>query len=152
MIIHPLTWVCCMETRSNIAKILRGQIAEIQGKTSILAVYLFGSCLKSDTGKASDIDLAFLLDEKAYKSDPIEAMSPAHLIAAQVGMKVDKETDVTILNSASLEIAYEVVTTGKCLFELDPDMRMEYELKIKGMYFDFKPFLEELRAKSLAHL
>jgi hypothetical protein len=67
-------------------------------------------------------------------------------------LKFNIETDVTILNASSLEIAYEVVTTGKCLFELDPDMRMEYELKIKGMYFDFKPFLEELRAKSLAHL
>jgi predicted nucleotidyltransferase len=109
-------------------------------------VYLFGSCIKGEAEKASDIDLSFLLDEQAYKTDPIDAMSPAHLIAAQFGMKVDKETDVTILNSTSLEIAYEVVTTG------DPDMRMEYELKIKGMYFDFKPFLEELRAKSLAHL
>jgi hypothetical protein len=56
------------------------------------------------------------------------------------------------LNSSSLEIAYEVVATGKCLFEIDPDLRMEYEIKIKGMYFDFRPFLEELRAKSLAHL
>jgi len=79
-------------------------------------------------------------------------MSPAHLIAAKVGMQLDRETDVTILNSASPEMAYEVVTSGKCLFELDPDLRMEYEIKIKGMYFDFRPFLEELRAKSLAHL
>jgi hypothetical protein len=67
-------------------------------------------------------------------------------------MQLDRETDVTILNSASLEMAYEVVTSGKCLFELDPDMRMEYELKIKGMYFDFKPFPEELRAKRLARI
>jgi hypothetical protein len=79
-------------------------------------------------------------------------MSPAHLIAAHVGVEFNKETDVTILNSSSLEIAYEVVTSGKCLFESDPNMRMEYELKIKGMYFDFKPFLEELRAKSLVNL
>jgi predicted nucleotidyltransferase len=119
---------------------------------SVTAVYLFGSSITGETKNASDIDLAFLLDEQAYKTDPVNAMSPAYLVAAQFGMKVDKETDVTILNSASLEIAYEVVTTGKCLFELDPDMRMEYELKIKGMYFDFKPFLDELRAKSLAHL
>ena len=141
-----------MDNVSNIAKFLRKQIAEMQGETSIVSVYLFGSILKGNAGKASDIDLAFLLDEKAYKSDPIIAMSPAHLIAAQVGLKFDKETDVTILNSASLEIAYEVVTTGKCIFEMDPDLRMEYEIKIKGMYFDFRPFLEELRAKSLAHL
>ena len=141
-----------MDTISIIANILRKQIAKMQGDISIVSAYLFGSFLKGNAGKASDIDLAFLLDEKAYKSDPIIAMSPAHLIAAKVGMQLDRETDVTILNSASLEMAYEVVTSGKCLFELDPDLRMEYEIKIKGMYFDFRPFLEELRAKSLAHL
>ena len=141
-----------MDIFSIIAGILRKQIAEGQSRTFIVAVYLFGSCLGSDRREASDIDLAFLLDEESYKSDPIEAMSPAHLIAAHVGVKFDKETDVTILNSSSLEIAYEVVTTGKCLFELDPDMRMEYELKIKGMYFDFKPFLEDLRSKRLAQI
>ena len=141
-----------MDNISNIITFLRKQITEIRGETSIVSGYLFGSILKGNAGKTSDIDLAFLLDEKAYKSDAIIAMSPAHLIAANLGMQLDRETDVTILNSASLEIAYEVVTTGKCLFEIDPDLRMEYEIKIKGMYFDFRPFLEELRAKSLAHL
>ena len=141
-----------MDIVSNITTFLRKQIAEMRGETSIVSVYLFGSLLKDNAGKTSDIDLAFLLDEKAYKSDPIITMSPAHLIAAKAGVQFDMESDVTILNSASLEMAYEVVTTGKCLFELDPDLRMEYEIKIKGMYFDFKPFLEELRAKSLAHL
>ena len=137
---------------TNIANDLAGFFNASQVDDSIVAVYLFGSCIKGEAEKASDIDLSFLLDEQAYKTDPIDAMSPAHLFAAQVGMKFNKETDVTILNSASLEIAYEVVTTGKCLFELDPDMRMENELKIKGMYFDFKPFLEELRAKRLARI
>ena len=141
-----------MEKNSEITNAIQRYIAESQVDDSIVAVYLFGSCIKGEAEKASDIDLSFLLDEQAYKTDPIDAMSPAHLFAAQVGMKFNKETDVTILNSASLEIAYEVVTTGKCLFELDPDMRMEYELKIKGMYFDFKPFLEELRAKRLARI
>jgi len=141
-----------MDNVSNITKFLRKQTAEMQGETSIVSGYLFGSILEGNAGKTSDIDLAFLLDENAYKSDPINAMSPAHLIAAKVGLQLDRETDVTILNSASLEIAYEVVTTGKCIFEIDPDLRMGYEIKIKGMYFDFRPFLEELRAKSLAHL
>jgi len=141
-----------MDNVSDITKFLRKQIAEMRGETSIVSVYLFGSISKGNAGKASDIDLAFLLDEKVYKPDPIITMSPAHLIAAHVGVEFNKETDVTILNSSSLEIAYEVVTSGKCLFELDSDLRMEYEIKIKGMYFDFRPFLVELRAKSLAHL
>jgi predicted nucleotidyltransferase len=141
-----------MDNISNIAKSLRKRIAEMQGEPSIVSIYLFGSILKGNAGKTSDIDLAFLLDEKAYKSDAIFAMSPAHLIAAKIGTQLDRETDVTILNSASLEIAYEVVTTGKCLFEIDPDTRMEYELKIRGMYFDFKPFIEELRSKRIARI
>ena len=71
-----------MDIFSIIAGILRKQIAEGQSRTFIDAVYLFGSCLDSDRREASDIDLAFLLDEESYKSDPIEAMAPAHLIAA----------------------------------------------------------------------
>jgi predicted nucleotidyltransferase len=141
-----------VEKNSEITNAIQRYIAESQNDGSIVAIYIFGSFLRGETEKNSDVDLAFLLNEKAYKSDPIIAMSPAHLIAAKVGMQLDRETDVTILNSASLEMAYEVVTSGKCLFELDPDLRMEYEIKIKGMYFDFRPFLEELRAKSLAHL
>jgi predicted nucleotidyltransferase len=141
-----------MDNVSDIIKFLRKQIAEMRGETSIVSVYIFGSFLKGNAGKASDIDLAYLLDDRAYKAEAIIAMSPAHLIAAQVGMKFDRQTDVMILNSASLELAYEVVTSGKCIFEFDPNLRMEYEIKIKGMYFDFRPFLEKLRAKSLAHL
>jgi predicted nucleotidyltransferase len=141
-----------VNSATGIIKGLRKAIDMTDSQGVIAAVYLFGSFLRGGLRIDSDIDLAFLLDEKAYKSDPIIAMSPAHLIAAKVGMQLDRETDVTILNSASLEMAYEVVTSGKCLFELDPDLRMEYEIKIKGMYFDFRPFLEELRAKSLAHL
>jgi predicted nucleotidyltransferase len=141
-----------VNSATSIIKALRKAIDMTDSQGVIAAVYLFGSFLRGGLRIDSDIDLAFLLDEKAYKSDPIIAMSPAHLIAAKVGMQLDRETDVTILNSASLEMAYEVVTSGKCLFELDPDLRMEYEIKIKGMYFDFRPFLEELRAKSLAHL
>jgi predicted nucleotidyltransferase len=141
-----------MDAVSTISEILKKQITDSKRSTSIVAVYLFGSCISCDGRETSDIDLAFLLDEDSYKSDPVVTMSPAYLIAAQIGMKLDKETDVTILNSSSLEIAYEVITTGKFLFEFDPEMRIEYELKIKGMYFDFRPFLEELRAKSLAQL
>ena len=57
----------------------------------IIAAYLFGSFSRRESRPDSDIDLAFLLDEKTHKSDAIIAMSPAHLIAARVGMQLDRE-------------------------------------------------------------
>jgi hypothetical protein len=69
-----------------------------------------------------------------------------------MGMKLDRVVDVTILNSASLEMAYEIITTGHLLFESDVELRLQYEIKIKGMYFDFQPFLSELRVRKMANL
>ena len=116
------------------------------------AIYVFGSYARGAEREKSDIDMAFLVDREAYRNDAFEATVPAHMIAGRIAMKLDRVVDVTILNSSSLEIAYEVVTCGKCLFELYPEFRLEYELKIKGMYFDFQPFIAELRAKRIAEL
>lgn len=121
----------------------------IQLKDRVAAVYLFGSFLKKTPKGTSDVDLAFLIEEKTYALDPVKAVSPAYIIAARIGMELNMETDVTILNAASLEIAYEVITTGRCLHNTDNDRRLEYECKIRGMYFDFKPFIMELRSNRL---
>jgi predicted nucleotidyltransferase len=118
----------------------------------VVAVYVFGSSVRSDFKDSSDIDLAFLVDEQSYKKDPFEATAPVQMIAAGIGVALGRETDALVLNSASLEIAYEIITTGFCLFEIDSDARLEYEIKIKGMYFDFHPFLSELRARKIAKL
>lgn len=112
----------------------------------VVAVYLFGSSLQKESHKAdSDIDLAFLLRAEVYDADPLDAVIPAYMAAASLGMCLGRETDVTILNSASLEIAYEIVTTGKCLLDYEPDKRLDYEIALRGMYFDFMPFIQELR-------
>jgi hypothetical protein len=82
---------------------------------------------------------------KSYKADSVAAIAPVYLAATRAGMALDRETDVTILNGASLEIAYEILTSGHCILETDPGKRLEYEIAVKGMYFDFKPFLDKLR-------
>jgi uncharacterized protein len=112
-------------------------------------VYLFGSFAHDRQRPGSDVDLAFLVAHEAYATDAYECTAPLHLIAARMGTSLERAVDVTVLNSASLEIAYEVVTSGECLFESDPERRLEYELKIRGMYFDFRPFIHELRRERL---
>ena len=120
--------------------------------SAILVVYIFGSSVAGEERINSDLDLAFLLDEKAYKADPVSAVAPSYLAATKVGMKLERETDVTVLNAASLEMAYEVVTTGICLFEADLEKRLEYEAVLRGMYFDFKPFLDDIRSSCISDL
>jgi predicted nucleotidyltransferase len=120
--------------------------------TSVVAAYIFGSCARDLAADESDLDLAFLVDHRAYNSNPLRTVSSAFMIATKIGMRFDKETDVTILNGSSIEMAYEVVTTGKCIYQADSETRLEYEAKVRGMYFDFRPFLMELRSRSLAKL
>jgi predicted nucleotidyltransferase len=115
----------------------------------IQVVYLFGSFARNQQRAESDIDLAFLVVQEKYSIDAFECTAPLHMIAVKMGMALDRVVDVTILNSASLEIAYEIVVGGECLFESDSEQRLQYELKIRGMYFDFRPFIYELRKERL---
>ncbi len=119
-------------------------------KQSVKVVYLFGSVLLPEKFKHnSDIDLAFLLDRSLYKQDPLIYSAPAYMAAAEIGMILERPTDVIILNSASIETAYQAVTTGVVIYEADHENRLEYEAVLRGMYFDFKPFLQNLRTKSM---
>jgi len=115
-------------------------------KESVLAIYIYGSVLHPDKFKHySDIDLAFLLNQSLYKQDPLLCSGPAYMVSTDIGLKLDRQTDVIILNSASIESAYQVVTTGIVIYEADRENRLEYETAVRGLYFDFNPFLQKLR-------
>jgi predicted nucleotidyltransferase len=139
----------------DLAEIQRELVQRIEShpmKGVVLVVYLYGSSLRENFKHSSDIDLAFLVDEHRYKEDAFIATALVQGIADEVFIASGREVDVTVLNAASLEMAYEIITTGFCLFETDPDVRLEYEIKVKGLYFDFQPFLFALRSKKIAQL
>jgi len=133
----------------NIEKQFRESVEMILSSSSIIAVYIFGSILRDPSKKEADIDIAFLLDEKAYKADPVKSIAPAYLAAAQAGLALNRKTDVTILNGASLEMAYEIISSGSCILETDSEKRIVYEIAIRGMFFDFKPFLDQIRSNCI---
>lgn len=113
---------------------------------SIKIVYLFGSVLRQENFRpGSDVDMGFLIDRKLHGNDPLSASFEAYHLAAMVSRDLERQTDVVILNSASVEMAYQIITSGRVLYECDPDFRMEYEIAVKGMYFDFKPFIKKIR-------
>ena len=137
------------KTPEHIRKVVMDSVSSNPDDSKILAVYLFGSRATEDQGDESDIDIAFLLDEGYYRSDPVKASAPAYLAAARIGLEMDCETDVVILNAASLEMAYEIITTGVRLLTTDEEKSVLYEITRKGMFYDFKPFLTNLRTRSI---
>jgi predicted nucleotidyltransferase len=142
-----------MKESTNIIRDLEIFLREIiEDASPIVVVYLFGSYAKGKEKARSDMDLAFLLDEKAHKADPFEATGRAYMTAMRIGTKFGRETDAVILNSSSIELAYEALTNGCCVYEADQDRRLEYEARIRGMYYDFMPFLVELRSRFLSRL
>ena len=141
-----------MTSIASIKKCLVQYIHSEAPQGHLLVVYVFGSFARNQERVKSDIDLAFLVEPASYRMDAFEATAPVHMVAGKMGMKLDRIVDVTILNSASLEMAYEIITTGHLLFESDVELRLQYEIKIKGMYFDFQPFLSELRVRKMAKL
>ena len=46
-------------------------------------------------------------------------------------------------------MAYEIITTGVCVMAPQEAQKTAYEIALKGMYFDFKPFLDELRSRCI---
>jgi len=89
-------------------------------RETIRAAYLFGSVLDEDRFKSgSDIDLAFLLENSEYAADPLTASYDAYHISTQMSFETGRRTDVVILNAASVETAYQVITTGELLYGLN---------------------------------
>ncbi|HLC15695.1 MAG TPA: nucleotidyltransferase domain-containing protein [Thermodesulfovibrionia bacterium] len=116
---------------------------------SVLAVYLFGSFAKGKEKKGSDIDLAFLFDHSFYKHDAYQAFAEAQLMGAETGKKLFMVVDVNLLNNASIIFAYEVVSTGLCIYERNRDERISFEVLTRSKFYDFYPFIKKSRKKKI---
>lgn len=137
----------------DVTKFLQEHLSQMLSEVpSVEAVYLFGSHARGEAHEASDIDLAFLFEEEAYKKDPFESFARASIVSARIGDSLRKSSDVTVLNGSSLEIAYEIITTGICVYERDCEKKTAYEVRVMGLWYDFKPFLEELRKRGIEAL
>lgn len=117
----------------------------LKGKGHVIAVYLFGSFAKGTEKAKSDIDLAFVFNERFYKEDPFRALQEAELLGAEIGREANKTVDVVILNGASLNFAYHAIKEGVCLYESNNTDRILYEVTLDNKYQDFIPFIRELR-------
>lgn len=112
-------------------------------KLPIKLVYLFGSFAKGKESIKSDIDIAVLLKEDVYSKDPICIFGNIQSFARKLERIIKREVDIHILNRASLNFSYVVVTTGIPIYTSSRIELYKYQNKILGMFFDFIPFFEK---------
>jgi predicted nucleotidyltransferase len=97
-------------------------------KLSPFLIILFGSTVKGNARQSSDIDIAFLSDEKV--PDQYELF----MIAQELASKLQREVDLIDLSQASTVFQAQVVSTGKVIYCTDENKRAQFEMKTLKMY------------------
>jgi predicted nucleotidyltransferase len=107
---------------------LRNQIVNfLLEKVSPDLIYIFGSTIKGTSNSNSDVDLAYL-SEKSYDEYEI------FMIAQELAAIVNLDIDLIDLNKASTVFQAQIVSTGKTIYSLDENKRMNFEMKTYKMY------------------
>ncbi len=103
--------------------------------------YLFGSRARGNFTEESDFDFAILLSRNF--NDPYDLVRLIHDLAVALGVK-DEKINLVILNDASLELAYKVISEGIIIYERNVEKRVDFEVNTLKFYLDFKPILDQM--------
>ncbi len=124
----------------------RELIEYFRSKDNILLAYLFGSTVRGNTGRLSDIDIAILVDEKSSKKEHLD-IELKILSEITILIKRDK-IDLILLNEAPLLLAYNVIKNGVILKSNEME-RVKFEIKIISTYLDQQYYINRHAEKSL---
>lgn len=110
------------------AEVLERTIETLRSAGAAFA-YLHGSATGTDDSQREPRDL----DVGAWwRSDP----PPVFAVALPAGV------DLTVLNTAPLELAGRIAARGKVLFDDDPTQRVRWQATTRKIYFDELPRLQ----------
>lgn len=104
-------------------------------ENDVSLAYIFGSQLKGKIGPLSDYDFAVLLSRK-----------PSFQFKYKLKNKLTNfldtgQVDLVILNDAPAELKYNIIATGKIIFQKNSTTRIEFEADTLSKYFDYLPVL-----------
>jgi predicted nucleotidyltransferase len=91
-------------------------------------IVLFGSTVKGNTNKDSDVDIAFLSDNKEIDKYQL------FMIAQELATKLNRDVDLIHLKEATTVFQAQVVHTGKVIYCADEHKKAQFELKTLKMY------------------
>ena len=131
-----------------LAKELRRFFEETLPK-GVVSAYLFGSYSEARSHRESDVDVAVLLDRRAFGTNRERFEERVRLIGA-VGTALGRnDVDLVILNDVPPELGTRIVTRGSRLFCSDPEVDHAFVRDVQLRAADLAPFLRRMRAIKL---
>lgn len=118
----------------------------------ILFAWLYGSFTRHEPFQ--DIDLAVCISRVICDMDPYTL----YKLQMQVAREVEEKgispvpVDVRVLNDAPVEFQYEVIRTGRLVFERNREQRTEYEADIISRYLDLRYLFDRVDHAFLARV
>jgi len=101
----------------------------------VLAVYLFGSVARGESGPGSDIDVGVL-----FATDPPATLgAPQFALEAAMERRLGSPVQVVALNRAAADLVHRVLRDGRLVLDRDRAARIRFEVRSRNEYFDLAP-------------
>ena len=122
------------DLNGKLEKSMKRLRAFIRKQKYVKVAYLFGSAAKGELGPLSDIDLAFLLDERLSKGRRGDKL--LFLINSISDILNTDRFDVVIMNDMPLLFKFNIIKHGQVIGCKDNSERVMFETHIMSEYLD----------------
>ena len=100
-----------------------------------VAVYLFGSVARGESGPGSDIDVGVL-----FATDPPATLgAPQFALEAAMERRLGSPVQVVALNRAAADLVHRVLRDGRLVLDRDRAARIRFEVRSRNEHFDLAP-------------
>ena len=105
-------------------------------RKDILSVYLFGSRVKDNSDKSSDVDIAVFFKKDIRREDYTKKVM---LLTDELSRILDKEIDIVVLNNVNSFLKFQIIRNGIRLIECEKINNRRFEAMSIVEYLDFLP-------------
>lgn len=121
-----------------------------EGRTDVVAAYLFGSVARGEARPSSDVDVGLVLH--AGKPKTVDAYGKVIDVQGDLEAALGCSVDVVPMNEAPPDLLHRILRDGICVHDSDTPARVEFELQARNEYFDLLPILQRYRRTVLGSL
>ncbi|MBN1352541.1 nucleotidyltransferase domain-containing protein [candidate division KSB1 bacterium] len=108
-------------------------------RNHVLFAYLFGSVVREQTNKMSDIDFAVYFQE-TFSADV--CLEHRLNLILELNNTLKHPIDILVLNNRYDELVLEVLKNGSMIYKQDAEALREFRYRFTRQYLDFLPYRE----------